>query len=577
YQSAGELARDIRHYLANEPIEARRDSLRYVLRKQLRRHWVAVAIGASFLVLLAAGLITSMAFWYRAEQALVEKEQQRKLAEQRADETQRVADFQYRMLNEIDVAAMGRGLKDHFREQVRAGLARKYVGEAGDSRLRTSDEIEKELAGFDQLTSAAHAADVARRVMDEFVLQPAVRTVREFSDQPRVQAHILDGLGRTYRVLGLFDAAESNYRTALAIRRRALGDQHLALAVNLNNVATLLVDKGDAGAVEPLLNEALAILRRNSEADPALMASVLRNLAIIRYQARDFDAAESKCLEALSLARQLPEQPNGEVPACLNVLSGVWEVRGRHDEAIASSKEAVAILRTLPIPQRRDLSSSLQNLAFLLSAAGDMNGAENLYREAWAMKRQLHGDEHPDVATSLNSLAFFLKKKGDAAAAEPLYREAIAIQRKTIGDEHPDVGNTLNNLAALLRDKGDFEAAEPLYRESISIQEKQSPSDSVNLAVGRGGFARVLMGLCADESIAPELRKSRLAEAEALLLLARETFEKTSGVPAQLAQSNLESLVKLHELLDRLEPNQNHAAELAEWRRRLERFNAESK
>ena len=40
YQTAGELARDLRRYLAGEPIEAKRDSMAYMLRKQLRRYRV---------------------------------------------------------------------------------------------------------------------------------------------------------------------------------------------------------------------------------------------------------------------------------------------------------------------------------------------------------------------------------------------------------------------------------------------------------------------------------------------------------------------------------------------------------
>jgi len=38
YQSVGELARDLGHYLAEEPIEARRDSIWYVLKFSIRRH-----------------------------------------------------------------------------------------------------------------------------------------------------------------------------------------------------------------------------------------------------------------------------------------------------------------------------------------------------------------------------------------------------------------------------------------------------------------------------------------------------------------------------------------------------------
>ena len=52
YQSAGELARDLRHYLAHEPIQARRDSTWYVVRKLARKHIYAVMVSAAVLVIV---------------------------------------------------------------------------------------------------------------------------------------------------------------------------------------------------------------------------------------------------------------------------------------------------------------------------------------------------------------------------------------------------------------------------------------------------------------------------------------------------------------------------------------------
>jgi len=82
YQTAGELARDINHYLAGEPIEAKRDSAAYVLRKTLRRHWLPVSVAAAFVLLLSGALVVSASLWYRARKNFLEAEQGRKAAEE---------------------------------------------------------------------------------------------------------------------------------------------------------------------------------------------------------------------------------------------------------------------------------------------------------------------------------------------------------------------------------------------------------------------------------------------------------------------------------------------------------------
>lgn len=66
YQSAGELARDLRRYLNGQPIEAKRDSVGYMVSKTLRRYRVAAAVAAAFLLLLV-GFAIAMTYAYRSE------------------------------------------------------------------------------------------------------------------------------------------------------------------------------------------------------------------------------------------------------------------------------------------------------------------------------------------------------------------------------------------------------------------------------------------------------------------------------------------------------------------------------
>lgn len=59
YQSAGELANDLRRYLAGEPIEAKRDSRLYMLRKSISRYRTPLAAMLVLLVVLASAVVFS--------------------------------------------------------------------------------------------------------------------------------------------------------------------------------------------------------------------------------------------------------------------------------------------------------------------------------------------------------------------------------------------------------------------------------------------------------------------------------------------------------------------------------------
>jgi T5SS/PEP-CTERM-associated repeat protein len=68
YPDASALARDIRHYLAGEPIEAKADSVLYRLRKRLQRHRVTLFAA---LALLSATVLTAIAIAHVRRSSLV--------------------------------------------------------------------------------------------------------------------------------------------------------------------------------------------------------------------------------------------------------------------------------------------------------------------------------------------------------------------------------------------------------------------------------------------------------------------------------------------------------------------------
>lgn len=70
YQSADALTCDVRHYLADEPIDAKRDSTLYVIRKQMRRHRVPLAVASCILLLIIGSSIVAWMLYGQARENL---------------------------------------------------------------------------------------------------------------------------------------------------------------------------------------------------------------------------------------------------------------------------------------------------------------------------------------------------------------------------------------------------------------------------------------------------------------------------------------------------------------------------
>ena len=76
-------------------------------------------------------------------------------------------------------------------------------------------------------------------------------------------AGALTDLGYALAEEGKRQEAIENYKQALAIQRRVLGETHLRTVANMNLLASAYLMSGDTGSAEPLLSEVIAIAREH--------------------------------------------------------------------------------------------------------------------------------------------------------------------------------------------------------------------------------------------------------------------------------------------------------------------------
>ena len=177
YQAASGLARDLEHYLADEPVEACPPTAGYRLRKFARKHRTALVTAAAFAILLVAGVVVSTWQAVRATSAGREANQERLaalVAKQQALEAKTEADKQRRGRQQRDEAdkqrdearlaayASGMGLAQRAWEENNVVRARELLAEV------PSEAAGRNLRGFewfylsrlchpDELTLAGHA------------------------------------------------------------------------------------------------------------------------------------------------------------------------------------------------------------------------------------------------------------------------------------------------------------------------------------------------------------------------------------------------------------------------------------
>jgi tetratricopeptide (TPR) repeat protein len=182
YQAASGLARDLEHYLADEPVEACPPTAGYRLRKFARKHWTALVTAAAFATLLVAGVVASTWQAVRAtsagrearrlqiaaEQAELEANQQRLaalVAKQQAVEAKTESDRQRDQVSRTAYAS-GMALAQRAWEENNVARARELLAELPtEAAGRTLRGFEwfylSRLCHPDELTLVGHAYSVA--------------------------------------------------------------------------------------------------------------------------------------------------------------------------------------------------------------------------------------------------------------------------------------------------------------------------------------------------------------------------------------------------------------------------------
>lgn len=476
YQSAGELARDVRNYLSGQPIEAKRDSAWYLLRKSLQRYRLATGVAAAF-VLLIAGSTASLSILYR-----------------RADAEARRADGE---------AAAARTAQADAEAALAAELNQRRLTSIHAEQAQAGARTEKKLAEFllDVLSTAGSGELEQDATVRDALHWAAARIDDRFADQPEMQARLHEDVGDALKDLGDFESAARHHRAAVAIRTRVLGPEHvntLNAAMKLANVLTHLARYAEAvSALETVVDR----FRSLDGPEATTTLSAMNGLALAYHELGRFDDAEQLLADVVERGRRAWGENDLSTLTTMGNLARTVCERGRHDEADALFRKVLSAQRAHYGDDHPHTIATINNLASLMLRQSQYDDALPLFEEAFERRLQTVGHAHPQTCQAMTNLGVVYERIGRLEDAECLHRDAYLAQRSELGAGHPSTLHAMCNLAHVLSEAGELDEAETLFAEATEIIERELPATHPLRAPCAGNYGRCLglLGRC-DEA-----------------------------------------------------------------------------
>lgn len=469
YQTAADLAADIRRFLSGQPITSRPASAVYQLRKFAARNRVLVLVTAMFgaIALVGAGVAGGVIHDMRSR---LQREAQVATAQSEGlsgfwDATLANADLwevgdQAALMRILDRVASGfpeRGLSPLVEARIRNNLGRAYRQMGGNySTVEASEKAVQQfrlaLSLFQAQLGGEHAetllaaGDLAWALADLSFCEGGI------TDQtPRLREE------KRREALTLLDAA---FRTAEA--RYGTGD---SATVKLSlDLCALLGDIGQFDRAEPMARELVArFTQRLGPQDPQTLAARLelgkaligvgqvdQGITVLRGCAEDHRRVVGAVAEATHKA--------------VRAYGGALQDAGRYDEAIPPLRESLAIATQRVGADNPLRLSEAHQFAGLLRLAKKFEEARLDYEDVIARRERVLPANHGHTLRSRCMLIRTLLDLGLASEAEAQARALVADASAGLEPGHPDIGDFRAVWAMALCGTGSVTEAEDQFR-----------------------------------------------------------------------------------------------------------------
>ena len=467
YQSVEQLSEDIRRYLEELPVRARKDTAAYRAAKFVKRHKMGVTAVATVVLVLVIGIVATAREWAIAKA-------ERAKAEARFEILRKSSRT---MISEIH------------------SVLRNLPGSLEARKLLLQRATEQ----LDAL--AADAADDPRLQVD---LADAYQNLGYLPDKPLAER------------IELFNKA-----IALDLKVLAKEPKHIAarenLAMSKINLADFARARGEINEALKYNREAIALLESVVADEPDEMEHK-KTLWNASYNTALSLMQSGRAAEALEISRRIypvavelrekhtADQSNHRFrrPSLSRALAAnSLTYLGRYDEAIteirAALQETTATRQQFPLGrfERLDESVFTYRLAIALDRSGHRDEAIQTMTTALAMAEALMDDEPKDLSYRITAalensqFASLLLRANKPAESVKYFRRAVELYEKIIAADaeqkqaRADLAYTYGGLGLALAQTGNATEGLADERKAISFYEKLEAAKSSNVVLLR--------------------------------------------------------------------------------------------
>lgn len=505
YQTAGDLAADIRRFLTGKPIDAKRDHTWYVLRKTLSRR-KGIAALATMLFVLLAGYAVTMPLLYQKSQ---EAERQTQVLYQRALEAERRTQEEAEMNQALNSFLLGTLQKSSPElASSRDMTVREMLDQAADRLHETAGLSPPMVVGIQRVIAGAHGKlghlDTAERGFREALERGRIA----FGSNSFRAAALMRDLGEVLWYRGRLEEAEQLLNEALAVYEQVTDDDILRQSeygLCLFSMAHLHHARGRPDQAVQCYRRAISMIDGDAKAQRFQRLMAKTGLATTLFERGQWAEAKQRYLEALTEAREKLGEDHTMVATILTHLGRYHTRTESFEESESCLNKALAIYREKLDPEHASIATVLARLGNLKSAIGDLESAERFWRDAQSIYSKSFGEHHEKVIGIIHNLAKSKERRKDYAGAVQDYRVVLERYGQAYGENRPTTALIRANLANVLAGIGETEQAEEELRKALATLKSTRPENHHDTAKTIVWLAWILM------------KRDKAADAEPLL------------------------------------------------------------